>query len=172
MLSVTPAAFRAVMGRFPTGVSIMTSQVGGVPHGMTANALASVSLEPLLVLVCVERDTVMADYAQRAGAFALSFLAFDDQRWSNHFANPGRPLGEEQFVGVPVTEAVTGAPILREAIAWLDCRTWALHDGGDHVIVVGEVVALDLGDDSPPLLYHRGSYDAIASAVAADDGRP
>lgn len=153
-------AFKAVLGRFATGVSIMTTVAGGAPHGMTVNALASVSLEPRLVLACVERATVMAASVARSGSFALSFLAADQAALSESFADSGRPVGAAQFTGLATTTAVTGSPILAEAIAWLDCHVWASYDGGDHIIVVGEVVALDMDGDTgdDPLVYYRSEY--------------
>lgn len=150
--------FRAVMGRFASGVSVMTSVLDGEPHGMTANALASVSLDPLLVLVCVERGTVMERFVEDAGVFALSFLAADQATLSNRFADSTRPRGVAQFAGLATSTAVTGAPILGGAVGWVDCRVWSVADGGDHVIVVGEVVALSPGVADDPLVYYRSSY--------------
>lgn len=150
--------FRAVMGRFATGVTVMTVSVDARPHGMTANAVASVALEPLLVLVCVDKSTVMSWLVRRSNAFALSILAADQQALSNHFADPDRPQGEEQFAGVGTHLAVTGSPLLDGAIGWLDCRTWRTYDGGDHDIVVGEVVHARAGDTADALGYFRSQY--------------
>lgn len=151
-------AFRAVLGRFATGVTVMTTDDGGHPHGMTANAVSSVSLDPLLVLVCVDRAALMAGHVQAAGVFALSFLGVGQAALSDQFADPGRPEGVEQFAGVPTVVATTGAPVLADNAGWLDCRVWDVHDGGDHLIVVGEVVALGEGNLDEPLVYHRGVY--------------
>jgi flavin reductase len=156
------ALFRAVLGRFATGVAVMTTVRDGVPHAMTANAVSSVSLEPPLVLVCVERTAIMAAEVAASDVFALSFLAADQREYSDRFADPGRPEGEGQFDGVAAEEAVTGSPILGGALAWLDCRVWASYDGGDHVIVVGEVLALDVGDAEEPLVYYRSDYGRFA----------
>jgi flavin reductase len=153
-----PDRFRAVLGRFATGVSLMTTVVDGVPHGMTANAVSSVSLDPALVLVCVERGAVMATEVVRGGVFALSFLTTEQEELSPLFADPERPEGVIQFAEVDVTSAVTGAPIVDGALAWVDCRVWATYDGGDHLIVVGEVLDLDVGEPAEPLLYYRSGY--------------
>jgi flavin reductase (DIM6/NTAB) family NADH-FMN oxidoreductase RutF len=150
--------FRAVLGRFATGVTVMTSVADGRPHGMTANAVASVSLDPPLVLVCVDRSAVMAEVVAAGGVFALSVLDRAQRPWSDRFAEPGRPPGDEQFDGVPTIRRTTGAPVLDGAVAWLDCQVWASYDGGDHVIVVGEVVDLDVGEADDPLLYFRSGY--------------
>lgn len=156
-----PRAFRDVMGRFATGVSVMTTVHGGAIHGMTANAVASVSLDPLLALVCVERDTNMRDLVEASGVFALSFLNEDDEGVAVHFADPYRPSGNEQFAAIEHHAAVTGAPILEAAIGYVDCEVRATHDGGDHEIVVGEVVGLGLGDPPDPLLFFRGAYRSL-----------
>lgn len=161
---VTPERFRGVLGRFVTGISIMTTvDAEGNPHGMTANALTSVSLEPPLVLVCVDRSAIMADLLERADGFALSFLTVEQEALSTWFATPDRPTGAAQFQDLAIGTQATGSPILDECLAWLDCRTWARYDGGDHVIVVGEVVALGETDDrdAAPLLYDRGRYARV-----------
>lgn len=157
------ALFRAAMARFATGVSVMTSVLDGEPHGMTANALASVSLDPLLVLACVERGTIMERYVEDAGVFALSFLAADQAALSDAFADHDRPRGRAQFAGVSTSSAATGSPILSGAVGWVDCRVRSVSDGGDHVIVVGEVVAMAAGADADPLVYYRSSYGRFAA---------
>jgi flavin reductase len=157
----TPERFRSVLGRFVTGISIMTAVAAdGQSHGMTANAISSVSLEPPLVLVCVDRSAIMAEVVAESGAFALTFLSAEQEPWSQWFADPARPTGSAQFDGIPTSVRMTGSPILDGGISWVDCRTWAAYDGGDHVIVVGEVMALgETEDDSAtPLLYDRGRY--------------
>lgn len=163
---VDDASFRAAFGRFATGVAVMTTHAEGQPHGMTANAVTSVSLDPPLVLVCVERGTVMARKVAAGGVFALSFLAEDQAGVSTRFADPGRPAGAAQFDGLVTAAAPSGALVLPDGVAWVDCRLWATHDGGDHLIVVGEVTALEPGaDDRLPLLYHRGGYGRFAPDV-------
>lgn len=157
----TPAGLRAVMGRFPTGVALMTTVVDGLPHGMTANAVTSVSLEPLLVLVSVERRTVMAERVTASGVFALNFLARHQEAVSNRFASPDRPLDAAQFADVPTTQAATGAPVLMDSLGWLDCEVWATYDGGDHLLVVGEVVMLAEGEGEQPLVFYRGGYRGL-----------
>lgn len=160
----TPDRFRAVMGRFVTGITIMSAVAAdGQPHGMTANAITSVSLTPPLVLACVDRSAIMADVMEEAQGFALSFLRADQEEVSQWFADSDRPVGAAQFDGVPTLDRPTIAPVLADALAWVDCRTWAIYDGGDHLIVVGEVV--DLGEtddpDAAPLLYDRGGYAQV-----------
>lgn len=162
-----PTRFRAVLGRFAAGVAVMTSVADGQPHGMTASSVTSVSLDPPLVLVCVDRGTVMAETVTAGGAFALSFLGADQAAVSDAFADPSRPAGEDQFAGVDTHTAVTGVPVLAGAIGWVDTRVWAVHDGGDHVIVVGRVLALDLGEEQGPLVHHGGGYATLAPLDAS-----
>lgn len=162
----TPDRFRDVLGRFVTGITVMTSVAeDGEPHGMTANAVTSVSLTPPLVLVCVDRAAIMADVVTVSQRFALTVLTAEQEGWSRWFAAPDRPSGRGQFAGVTTTTAATGSPLLADGLAWIDCEVWATYDGGDHLIVVGEVVALDETADAAalPLLYDRGDYAHVAS---------
>jgi len=160
---VDPAIFRAAMGSFLTGVAVMTTHVDGVPHGMTASAIASVSLEPPLVLVCVERTALMAERVQQAGVFALSFLTEDQAAVSNRFAVGDREEGESEFAGLATRTAVTGARLLAAATGTVDCRVHSIADGGDHLVVIGEVVAADVDGDAP-LAYYRGGYGVFRRA--------
>lgn len=164
---LTPEGFRTAMSRFGTGVTVMTCHQGGEPHGMTANAVSSVSLDPLLVLVCVARSAEMCRQVREAGAFALSILPAGAEAVSTHFADASRPSSHAQFAGVATHTETTGAPVLTAALAWLDCRVWAIHDGGDHDIVVGEVVACGLGPDGDALGWFRSGYTTITGPASA-----
>lgn len=168
----TPAEFRATMGRFATGVTVVTTVADGVPHGMTANAFCSVSLDPMLVLVCVDRRASMWSFLERADTFAVSVLAADQEHLSVWFASPDRPSGAPQFAEVAWRPAaVSGSPLLEGSVATVDCRIAAVHDGGDHAIVVGEVLALDSDPTRSPLVWFGGAYHAMAEsdAVAPPD---
>lgn len=156
-----PASFRSAMGSFLTGVAVMTTQVDGRPHGMTANAVASVSLDPPLVLVCVDEQATMAARVQEAGVFALNFLAEDQRALSNRFADPARGDGAVEFEGVEYTSAVTGCPVLAGTTAMVDCQVTSITPAGDHLVVLGQVVALDTGAEAP-LAYYRGRYGSYA----------
>ncbi len=143
------------MGHFTTGVAVVTaSRPGGGPCGLTANSVASVSLRPLLVLVCVDRRAHSHDAVVESGAFGISILAAGDEWLARRFSVGRR---EERFEGVSHRSEVTGSPILDDALAWLDCRVHEVHDGGDHPIVVGEVVACG-AREGPPLAFFRGEY--------------
>jgi flavin reductase len=156
--------FRAALGSWVTGVSVMTSVVDGEPHGMTANSVTSVSLDPQLVLVCVGRTAVMAEVVTRGRVFALSFLAEEQAELSLAFADPDRPEGTAQFADVTTVTAVTGAPIVEGASGWVDCEVTEVHEGGDHLIVIGRVVAVGADEDVPPLAYSRGTYGRFHAA--------
>lgn len=157
-------AFRSVMARFATGVTVMTAvDAAGEPSGMTANAVTSVSLDPLLVLVCVGRETDMATRVTSGRRFALSMLPADGDQVSDHFADPTRSRGWDAFSEVAITTASTGCPILASAIGWVDCTVRDIHDGGDHLIVVGTVVAAGMAGTAVDALgYFRHGYVRIA----------
>lgn len=159
-MSFEPAEFRRILGHLATGVAVVSAAdpETGATRGLTANAVASVSLDPPLVLACVERSADTHACIERAGAFAISILAADDEALARRFADYP---SERKFAGAAYRPEVTGAPVLEQALAWVDCRVWASYDGGDHTIFVGEVVAGDATDGSP-LLYFRGGYGRVA----------
>lgn len=159
----TTDQFRATLGLFATGVAVVTARAGDLAHGMTANAIASVSLDPLLVLVCVEREAVMRKVIEEVGHFALSMLAADQEHLSRWFADPVRPNGSAQFDGIGHHPGpATGAPLLDHAIAWVECTVEASHDAGDHIIFVGRVRSLARADRRDPLLYFASRYRRLA----------
>jgi flavin reductase (DIM6/NTAB) family NADH-FMN oxidoreductase RutF len=157
--SIEPADFRTVLGRFASGITIMSTMPAGVAHAMTANAFTSVSLDPPLVLVCVDKAVRMHDAVLSCGSWAVSVLGSDHQSVAERFARSGRDL-RTQFDGVDtVPGPKTGCPLIVGALSWLECRTWATYEGGDHTIVVGEV--LSLGADelfAAALVYYSGQY--------------
>jgi flavin reductase (DIM6/NTAB) family NADH-FMN oxidoreductase RutF len=165
--SPTEGEYRATVGLFATGITVVTANAVGVEHGMTLNAFASVSLDPLLVLVCVERDAVMHKVLEEAGGFALSVLAEDQEPIARFFADSSRPAGAAQFAGVAYRlGAVTGAPLLDGAMAWLECEVEQAYGGGDHSIFLGRVLGVERGQLRDPLLYFGGAYRRPG------DGRP
>lgn len=149
------------MGHFVSGVTIVASKrpKSGQPCGLTASSIASVSLEPPLVLVCIDKDADSHDCILESGFFSLNILAEGQEKLSRRFASWDL---DEKFEGVAYREGATGAPILEESLAWLDCRLWANYDGGDHTIFVGEVIEGD-AIDAAPLLYYRGGYGRFIS---------
>lgn len=157
----TDLDYRRAVAWFPTGVAVMTAlSTEGLPHGMTANAVTSVSLDPLLVLVCVDRGAGMADTVQQGRVFALSFLAADQQPLSDHFADEARGFGLEEFTDIATHAGVTGAPLLDGASAWLDCEVHDVLPGGDHLLVLGRVVHTAVAEGAEDaLLYTPDGYD-------------
>ena len=164
------ALLRRTLGAFATGVTVVT--VGGEePHGMTANSFTAVSLEPPLVLVCVERNAIMHDALQRAGMFGVSVLNAEQEALARHFAGR-RPLGAEQFriVDSPNGE-LCGAPLIADAAAHFECELWRAYDGGDHTIFIGRLLAMAGTTDGNVLVFHRGRFGRLEPKVGAGNGR-
>ncbi|GII64413.1 flavin reductase [Sphaerisporangium krabiense] len=153
--------FRKVVGRFPTGVTIVTTLSGGVDHAMTVSSFASLSLDPLLVLICVEKIARFHDAVLDAGVFGVSILGEDGEEASRAFARRGRTL-EGQFDRWSHRRGTLGLALFDAAVATLECRTTAVHDGGDHSIVVGGVVSARMFRAVPPLVYEQGRYRRMA----------
>jgi flavin reductase (DIM6/NTAB) family NADH-FMN oxidoreductase RutF len=147
------------MGRFATGVTIVTTSQGSRRAGITINAFTSVSLDPPLVLVCVERRSYVHDVIAASGAFAVNVLTAEQADVSRCFAAKSEAK-LARFCGVTTHDEVTGAPIFDQCAGFVDCRLEAVYPGGDHSIFVGRVVALG-GNDVPPLLYYRGKYGQL-----------
>jgi flavin reductase len=157
-----PSAYRRAMGRFATGVTVITTRVGDIDHAMTANTFTSVSMDPLLVLVCVELEARFHDAVMESGTWGISVLDGSARAVSEWLATRGRPL-HGQLDQVPHGYGpVTGAALLDASIATLECRTFAAYPGGDHTILVGEVVGISTHDsDNGGLVHYRGRYDRI-----------
>ncbi|HUI84665.1 MAG TPA: flavin reductase family protein [Candidatus Binatia bacterium] len=155
---ITPDEFRAALGRFATGITIITvaTPEGGV-HGMTANAFCSVSLQPPLVLVCVDHLAETYLHLRECDRFGVSILKQSQEALSEFFADPERNPDAAYRLGVRYRTMQRGILVLDDALANLDCRIAATHSAGDHSIFVGEVEEIILGE-GPPLLYFRGRY--------------
>lgn len=150
--------FRQITGCFATGVVVVTTAAADGFHGLTVNAFCSVSLDPPLVLVCVDRLARGHDRLAEAGSFGISILSERQEFLADRFAGRA-PLINARFDGAPYLTAQTGAPLLSQAVAWLDCRRWATYDGGDHSIFVGQALAAALADEQTgPLLFHASRY--------------
>jgi flavin reductase (DIM6/NTAB) family NADH-FMN oxidoreductase RutF len=150
------------MSRFATGVTVVTCRQDGFDHAMTANSFTSVSLDPPLVLVCVENDSRFHDAILDAGRWSVSVLEEQHRGRATWFATRGRPLVGQFDSTATRRSEVTGALHLEHALGTLDCRTVAVHPAGDHDIVVAEVVGLGLGaQGGAPLLYYASRYRAL-----------
>jgi 3-hydroxy-9,10-secoandrosta-1,3,5(10)-triene-9,17-dione monooxygenase reductase component len=154
ILAPDAAALRTVLGHFATGVAIITAVDGDEPVGMACNSFTSVSLDPQLVLFCAAKSSSTWPRIQAAQKWAANILAEDGEEVCRLFAQKGA----DRFAHIAYTTGRTGAPVLDDAIAFVDCETVAEHDAGDHVIVVGRVLELGYAAEGRPLLFYRGGY--------------
>jgi len=158
--AIDPRAFRRVMGQFATGVTVITLQHGELIHGMTANAVSSVSLDPPLVLFCVSKTARMASLLENARGFAINILAADQEIVSRQFAGTRK----EQAIQTVRLDHGPVAPLIDDTLGALSCDVDTIHDAGDHWIVVGRVVAIHepaLGTQRPPLVFFHSRYHHI-----------
>jgi flavin reductase (DIM6/NTAB) family NADH-FMN oxidoreductase RutF len=151
------AQFRAVLGNFATGVTVITAMDGAEPVGLAANSFTSVSLDPPLVLFCAAASSTTWPRIQRSRAFAVNILGEHQEEVCRVFAT----RGADRFQAVGWRVGLGGSPVLDDVLAFLDCRIEAEHPAGDHVIVVGRVLDLGLTAESGPLLFHRGVYGRL-----------
>ncbi|GEO27238.1 flavin oxidoreductase [Alicyclobacillus acidoterrestris] len=150
------ADFRKVMGKFASGVTVVTTEVSGVIHGMTANAFISVSLDPSLVLISVDKRAKTHGYIQETGTFGISILSEEQQTLSNLFAQSSTP---DASAGIRY-ERLNDVPVLADTVATIACELWASYDGGDHTLFVGLVTSLAHSDKNP-LLYFGSQYHTL-----------
>ena len=164
-------AFRDAMGLFPTGVTLVTARgADGVDHAITANSFTSVSLDPLLVLVCVEHASRLHDVVLAAGRWGVSVLSLDAEPLSRKLARRGHDTAGALAGVAHHRGPYTGALLLDRALATFECATVAAHPGGDHTVLLGEVLAVDMPHpEEPPLAYHRGRYTAVAGPDGVTD---
>ncbi|MDX6699613.1 MAG: 3-hydroxy-9,10-secoandrosta,3,5(10)-triene-9,17-dione monooxygenase reductase component [Solirubrobacteraceae bacterium] len=161
--------FRAVMGHFPTGVAVVTARDEQGAVGLTTNALTSLSLDPLLILVCFDNASRTLPVVRATERFAVNVLRAGQEHLAGRFASK-LPL-EEKFGDVPHHDEA-GVPILAGALAWIACDLRELLPGGDHTIGIGAVTAMD-HDEGEPLVWHRGAYTALRThSTGAPPGSP
>lgn len=155
------ARFRQVLGHFGTGVTVVTALDRGEPLGFTAQSFTSVSLDPPLISVCPSRRSVTWPRMDQAGVFCANVLSSDQEELARAFA----VRDTDRFAGVEWAPApATGSPVLAGVLAWVDCRVHAVHEAGDHLIVVGRVLGLAHDDEGrTPLLFYRGGYGRFES---------
>ena len=158
---VVPQRFREVLGHLPTGVVVVAAETPAGPAGMAVNSFTSVSLEPPLVLFCPARSSTTWPGIRESGRFCANVLAGEHEALSRRFASKGA----DRFAGVAWRRGACG-PCIEGVVAWLDCELEAEYEAGDHTIAVARVLGLDLEDSSVPLVFHRGSYAALASGLS------
>ncbi len=158
--------FRNVLGQFATGVTVVTTNApDGTPLGVTVNSFTSVSLDPPLVLFCLERDAFCCPAFERSTHFAVNILGSGQRALSDRFAEPGTDK-TDKWSDLEIRIGDHGCPLLPGTLGALECERHAMHDGGDHIILIGRVLSLDANSGSP-LVYFRGAYTALTEP----DGR-
>jgi flavin reductase (DIM6/NTAB) family NADH-FMN oxidoreductase RutF len=171
---IGPDTFRRVLGHFVTGVTVVTALDGERPFGITVNALSSVSLEPPLVMVALDRRRFLTPIVRSAGRYAVNILSEDQQALSDCFAGAPVEPGREAFCGAAWHAGETGLPLLDGAIATLECTVVETFSAGDHDLFIGQVDTLESQTHHPmPLLYYRRQYLRIERAETAEvEGKP
>jgi flavin reductase len=154
--AMTGDELREVMRRYPAPVAVVTTQVDDERYGLTVGSLVSLSLEPPLVGISIGRDSSSHEPLRRAGGFAVSLLSGEQERVAQHFARSGVPP-VVLWDGVAVRAGERG-PLMEGALAWLECRTWAEYEAGDHTVFVGEVLSYELGSPGRGLVYRESTY--------------
>jgi 3-hydroxy-9,10-secoandrosta-1,3,5(10)-triene-9,17-dione monooxygenase reductase component len=167
-MTVPSVDYRTVMGHFATGVTVVTALADGRPQGITVNALASVSLEPSLVMIALDRKRFIVPAIEATGRYAVNILAEGQQWLSDCFAGANVTPDREAFCGASWHPGVLGQPILHGAIASLECEVAERVTVGDHHLYIGRVEACEEGEpEAPPLLYHRRRYLRIERATTS-----
>jgi 3-hydroxy-9,10-secoandrosta-1,3,5(10)-triene-9,17-dione monooxygenase reductase component len=160
--AVDPARYREVIGSFATGVAIVTAHGDDGPAGLTTNAVSSLSLDPLLLLVCFDNASRTLPIVEQAGRFAVNVLRAGQEDLARVFAS--KRIAEEKFEAATHTVA-HGVPVLDDALAWIACDLEALHPAGDHTIGIGRVTHLSADDGTAsgndPLLFFRGGFGRL-----------
>ena len=152
-MAFDPMLQRQIMGRFATGVTVVTTRYGDQISGMTANAVMSLSLDPPLIVVSVDCKSNMHGHLTQGQCYAINVLKHDQEELSRRFAKPG----PKDFSDLKLTVAETGAPILADALAYVDCRVVEVASAGDHDMFIGEPVAGETYNGQP-LLFYSGQY--------------
>ncbi|MBH5338407.1 flavin reductase family protein [Streptomyces pactum] len=153
---VTAGEFRQAMGRFLTGVTVVTAYGPEGPYGTTVSSLASVSLDPPMLLICLGHRSRTARVIGERGLFTVNVLGRDQSALAARFAAPDRPRGHAGFAAVPHRLGPAGTPVLDGTLAHLDCRVTQRVVAGDHTVVIGEVTGTGCADGAGPLAHHRG----------------
>lgn len=164
-MTLNPTEFRKAMGAFATGVTIITVDLEGEVHGMTANAFTSVSLDPMLVLVCVDHSTRTHAHLHAKKRFGINVLCEDQRVISEYYARAERTHeNAEAEAGARFDRTRHGTPVLHGALAYLECRLQSVQEAGDHTIFIAEVEDVVL-QDGDPLVFFRGRYRKIGQAM-------
>jgi 3-hydroxy-9,10-secoandrosta-1,3,5(10)-triene-9,17-dione monooxygenase reductase component len=157
--AIDQAHFRQVLGHFPTGVTVITATTSDGPAGLAVGSFFSVSLDPPLVAFCAGKSSSSYPKISEAGHFVVNVLADDQEDVSRVFASKGA----DKFAGIGYRHgAATGAPVISDVLAWIECDIDVVHEAGDHWIVVGRVLDLGVAHEGGPLVFFRGGYGSLA----------
>jgi flavin reductase (DIM6/NTAB) family NADH-FMN oxidoreductase RutF len=155
-VAIDQEEFRRVLGHFASGVTVVTTRFEQIDYGITVSSFTSLSLEPRLVLICIDNRVNSRDAIIQSGAFVVNILAEDGEHLSRQFASRDR----DKFRGVAFHTGLTGAPLLDDALATIECKVVQQNEGGDHTIIQGEVLAAN-ARKGKPLLYFRSGYHQL-----------
>ncbi len=161
MSEVDPNDFKAALGSWAAGVTVVTTRHDGLVYGITASSFSSLSIDPFLVLVCIANSNQLVPMIRESKLFAISVLADNQEDVSTYFAGHGREPSAAFAEQIDAHDWHTGAPIIRGAIAHLDCRLEAAVPGGDHTVMVGRVVGAASDPGARPLVYFRRAYRTL-----------
>jgi flavin reductase (DIM6/NTAB) family NADH-FMN oxidoreductase RutF len=157
-MPVNKTQFRTALSRFASGVTVVTTRDADArPLGITVSAFSSLSLEPPLVLICIDSKAYAHNAFNESGVFVVNILGAEQEDLSRLFAS----REPDKFQGLGFTEGINGVPVLSAALANIECRLKHAYEGGDHTIFVGEVENITVREDGHPLLYYRGGYASL-----------
>ena len=157
-MAIDKEAFRSALGSFVSGVTVVTTRDDSRPHGLTVSAFSSLSLDPPLVLICIDKKTVSYDALTRSGAFAINILADDQENISRQFAS----RVPDKFQDIAYYEGANKVPVLEGTVASIECLIVQAYEGGDHTIFIGEVHS-SVTRERRPLSYFRGGYRRLVA---------
>ncbi|WP_166942219.1 flavin reductase family protein [Sphingopyxis panaciterrae] len=161
-MTVCPQSFRKTLGHYPTGVSVISGIArSGLPCGMAIGSFTSVSLDPPLVAFCPQKNSASWRMIESSGRFCVNVLAADQADICRHFAS----RIERKFDAIAFEHSGGALPVLPGAILWIECELYATYDAGDHDLVLGRVVEMEVKRDAPPLIFCRGEYGRFAAAA-------
>lgn len=161
-MSIEQAEFRQALRHFASGVTVITTQDQGQLHGTTISSFCSLSLQPPLILICIDVRATIHNLIVKSGVFGVNILDESAEEVSRHFA---RQI-PNKFASVPYTPGRTGVPLLENALASLECRVTTRYPGGDHTIFIGEVIATYVQPQGQPLLFYRSQYGRFSAEVS------
>jgi len=155
---VNQKTFRDICGSFATGVTVVTGRLDdGSPIGVTVNSFSSVSLDPPLVLFCLDKKALSFDAFSMVKYFAFNILSEEQKEYSNKFSTQS----PNKFEGVDYSESTNGVPLLKDCLGLVECQMHAVHEGGDHQIIVGKVINITAGEAERPLIYYQSKYRSL-----------